>query len=59
MKKQQLILVGSALLLLIALFFFGNTIPPNKAVSAVDNKPNPEKKIETENQCSLLATGKY
>ena len=48
MKKQQLILVGSSLLLLITLFFFGNTIPLKKAVSAVDNKPNPEKKIETE-----------
>jgi tetratricopeptide (TPR) repeat protein len=46
-KRQQYILIGSGLVLLVLIYFFGNTTPPKKPLSAVEKgevaKP---KKIE-------------
>lgn len=50
MKKQQAVLVGSAFLLLILLYFFGQTIPPKKAVTPVtgQNEAVTPKKVNFE-----------
>ena len=48
MRKQQLVLIITAVLLFVGLYFFGNTVAPNKAVPAAAQAANAPADLTTE-----------
>jgi len=47
-KKQQLVLIGSAIIFTLLLFFFGKTVPAKKPATTSENTTHTEKAVDVE-----------